>query len=109
VENLSLFEEYQSKLKFNPQVIIDKEFKKAMRGYDAEDVDSFLDKIIEDYHTFSGIFDALKAENEKLKLQVDEYRKKTNSPSQVSPTNLDILQRLNNLEKHVFGDRLYNK
>jgi DivIVA domain-containing protein len=103
---MSLFEEFQGKIKLTPQSIIDKDFKKSMRGYDSEEVDAYLDKIIEDYHTFSGIFDTLKTENEKLKLQLDEYKKKQSSPSQPSPTNLDIIQRLNNLEKHVFGNRL---
>ena len=49
-----------------PMDIHNKEFKKSMRGYDAEEVDEFLDEIIVD-------FEKMQREIEILKKQVDNY------------------------------------
>lgn len=97
------------KIKLTSKEILEKEFKSGMRGYKAEDVDKFLDVVIKDYETFYQEYDLLFQENARLKRQVEEAGKKpqqtnTNSGS----TNFDILRRLSNLEKHVFGSKLYD-
>jgi cell division septum initiation protein DivIVA len=47
-------------------------------------------------------------ENARLKRQVEEAGKKPQqSTSNTGSTNFDILRRLSNLEKHVFGSKLY--
>ena len=43
-----------------PMDIHNKEFKKAMRGYDAEEVDEFLDEIIVDFEKMQRELDVLK-------------------------------------------------
>jgi len=93
------------KLQLTAQDIFNKEFKKAFRGYDPDDVDRFLDIIIQDYEAFKKEYEELLNENKRLKRQLEETRKQP----QVSPgtTNFDILKRLSNLEKHVFGNKLY--
>ena len=35
-------------IKLTPKEIVDKHFKPKMRGYDPEDVDEFLDQVIQD-------------------------------------------------------------
>ncbi|QFT89345.1 Cell cycle protein GpsB [Bacillus sp. THAF10] len=97
------------KLNLTAKEILEKEFKAGMRGYKAEDVDKFLDVIIKDYETFQHEYDLIVQENARLKRQVEEAGKKPQPTSTNSgSTNFDILRRLSNLEKHVFGNKLYD-
>ncbi|MFD1124519.1 cell division regulator GpsB [Lentilactobacillus raoultii] len=115
-------------INYTPKDILQKEFRQKMRGYDPNDVDSFLDNIIKDYETFNKQFQELSDENERLKVQVDELNKQlavagnqqmpsagtgnstvsrpTASQPMSSATNMDILKRLSNLERRVFGSQL---
>ncbi|WP_223701984.1 cell division regulator GpsB [Sutcliffiella deserti] len=96
------------KIKLTAKEILEKEFKSGMRGYKAEDVDKFLDVVIKDYETFHQEYEMLLQENAKLKRQVEESGKKQQSTNtNTGSTNFDILRRLSNLEKHVFGSKLY--
>jgi DivIVA domain-containing protein len=94
------------KVKLTAKDILEKEFKTAMRGYKAEDVDKFLDYIIKDYETFHQEIEELQQENMRLKKQVDEASRRPVTQT-AGTTNFDILKRLSNLEKHVFGSKLY--
>ncbi|MBM7584295.1 DivIVA domain-containing protein [Bacillus pakistanensis] len=94
------------KVKLTAKDILEKEFKSGMRGYKPEDVDKFLDLIIKDYETFHQAIEDLQQENLRLKKQLEEAGRRTPSP-QSGTTNFDILKRLSNLEKHVFGSKLY--
>ena len=38
--------------KLNSESILEKEFKTGIRGYNQEEVDSFLDDVIQDYEVF---------------------------------------------------------
>ncbi|RRN69750.1 cell division regulator GpsB [Peribacillus simplex] len=100
------------KIKLTAKDILEKDFKTAMRGYKPEDVDQFLDLIIKDYEVFHQEIEDLKQENLKLKKQAEESTKRPNqpAPSATTPgtTNFDILKRLSNLEKHVFGNKLFD-
>ncbi|MGD6803298.1 cell division regulator GpsB [Rossellomorea vietnamensis] len=97
------------KVKLTAKDILEKEFKPGMRGYKQEDVDKFLDLIIKDYETFHQEIEDLQQENLRLKKQVEESNRRTPSPQQqTGTTNFDILKRLSNLEKHVFGNKLYD-
>ena len=83
--------------------ILDKNFKTAMRGYNQEEVDQFLDLIIQDYEFFNQTIEQLTKENEMLKARSEQPRKRvTTSNHQV---NHDILKRVSNLEKAVFGKK----
>ncbi|KRL99975.1 cell division protein GpsB [Liquorilactobacillus satsumensis DSM 16230 = JCM 12392] len=84
-----------------------------MRGYDPADVDEFLDDVIKDYETYSKETQRLQMENDRLVSKVDELTKQlaVGKSGQVSHptsnvTNMDILKRLSNLERHVFGAQL---
>ena len=96
------------KIKLTAKEILEQEFKTAMRGYKQEDVDKFLDQIIKDYETFHQEYEILQQENSKLKRQLEESTKKPLASSNSGSTNFDILRRLSNLEKHVFGSKLYD-
>ncbi|MFS8630242.1 MAG: cell division regulator GpsB [Bacillales bacterium] len=94
------------KIKLTANDILEKDFKTAMRGYKQEEVDKFLDIIISDYETFHQIIEELQEENKRLKKQLEEATKRP-APQTTGTTNFDILKRLSNLEKHVFGSKLY--
>ncbi|RAK18949.1 DivIVA domain-containing protein [Anoxybacillus vitaminiphilus] len=94
------------RIKLTPKDILEKEFKISMRGYNQDEVDKFLDLIIKDYETFQQQIEELQQENMRLKRQLEEAQKR--QPAQAGTTNFDILQRLSNLEKHVFGSKLYD-
>ncbi len=94
------------KMKLTAKEILEKEFKSGFRGYKQEEVDKFLDLIIKDYETLHQTLDELQQENLRLKKQVEENTRR--QPVQpAGTTNFDILKRLSNLEKHVFGSKLY--
>ncbi|WP_461239440.1 cell division regulator GpsB [Paucilactobacillus sp. N302-9] len=106
-------------INFTPKDILQKEFKEKRMGaaYDPADVDSFLDDVIKDYDAFTKEITRLQDENDRLKGKVDELNRQvevgTSVTTQSSPeqpvssaTNMDILKRLSNLERRVFGSQL---
>jgi DivIVA domain-containing protein len=95
------------KIKLSAKDILEKDFKTSFRGYNQDEVDKYLDIIIKDYETFHQIIEELQQENLRLKKQLDEAMKRQPSNG-VGTTNFDILKRLSNLEKHVFGNKLFD-
>lgn len=108
-------------IKFTPNDILKKEFKEKRLGsaYDPTDVDSFLDDVIKDYDAFTKEITRLQDENDRLKGKVDELNRQveigagvptqsSNEQPVSSATNMDILKRLSNLERRVFGSQLNN-
>jgi len=96
-----------------PKEILEKDFKTSMRGYNPTEVDEFLDVVIQDYEAFMKEINSLKSENERLMSKLDEASKQqmvsqpsASGQSSASVTNFDILKRLSNLERHVFGSKL---
>ena len=96
-------------IKLTSKDILEKEFKKSVKGYNIDQVDQFLDQIMEDYDNFEQVINELKAENERLKDELSCSSKRTAPQPNTSTMNYDILKRLANLEKAVFGDRLREK
>ncbi|MBD8025184.1 cell division regulator GpsB [Ureibacillus sp. Re31] len=98
-------------IKLNSKIILEKEFKKVMKGYSIDQVDQFLDQIMEDYDVFEKVveeLEELRAENKRLKEELENSAARRPQVQQpVGNTNFDILKRLSNLEKHVFGSKLY--
>ncbi|MDT8859902.1 cell division regulator GpsB [Alkalihalobacillus sp. MEB130] len=100
----------QQNIRFTAKEILEKDFKTSMRGYNPDEVDKFLDSIIQDYELFQRKVEQLEQENAQLKREVKKLsdRSQRQAPAQtVGSTNYDILQRLSNLEKKVFGSKLY--
>ncbi|ADH99415.1 DivIVA domain protein [[Bacillus] selenitireducens MLS10] len=100
--------------KLSKNDIYEKEFKSSMRGYNQDEVDQFLDEIIKDYEAFENQIQKLETELANTKKQAtkleENVRKQPVQPTQPTQgnTNYDILRRLSNLEKHVFGSKLYD-
>lgn len=104
---------YQEGVLLTVKDILDKEFKIDTRGYRPQEVDKFLDIIIKDYEEFSNIISNLENEkkeliddNIKLKQEVRNLRTKLevvkeNANEEI--TNADILRRLSNIEKVIYG------
>ncbi|MEY8662049.1 cell division regulator GpsB [Ligilactobacillus faecis] len=96
-----------------PKDIVNKHFTKGLRGYDQNEVDEYLDAVIQDYETYAKEVQRLQMENDRLVSKVDELTKQVavgNSGQTTRPTtnvaNMDVLKRLSNLERHVFGAQL---
>ena len=108
---------YQNKIKFMPQDILEKNFKIDTRGYRLKEVDQFLDDIIGDYEQFLNIINTLEKEKadlitENMNLKQELRNSKLNMEVASSSikntgevTNLDILKRLSQLEKMVYGTK----
>lgn len=95
--------------KLDAKIILEKEFKKGMRGYDVQEVDLFLDDVIQDYQSFKTKISELETEITKLTEQLEEAKKRPATPPNTGATNFDILKRISNLEKHVFGSKLQDQ
>lgn len=100
-----------NRVQLNGKDILEKDFKTAMRGYNQEEVDEFLDIVIQDYEAFGQEIDRLKQEIARLKKSssVGEGKVRTRSTNPVpQQANYDVLKRLSNLEKAVFGSKYMN-
>lgn len=104
----------EEKLYLNPEEILRHEFKIDARGYRMQEVDRYLDMVIRDYTEFMNIIKKLEKENRiltsdynKLKNEYRKLRDNIESASEntggLSNNNLDLLRRLSNLEKTVYG------
>lgn len=106
------------KIVLSPEEIYEKEFKIDARGYRPQEVDNFLDIIIKDYAEFKRIvrgyekeYQRLSSENANLKAQLrqlqTELETKESDEENGAVSNLDLLRRISQLEKFVYGK--YNK
>ena len=105
---------FQDRILLTPKDILEKEFKIDTRGYRPQEVDKFLDDVISDYEEMFSIIKELEKEkkdliddNIRLKQEVRNARTKLDvlreaSNSEVS--NADLLRRISNLEKIIYGD-----
>ena len=105
---------YSDRLYLTPQEILEKEFKIDARGYRPQEVDKFLDMVIRDYTEYSNIIKHLEKnikdltdDNIKLKQEIRRLQEVAASNSEVpsrSASNVDILKRISQLEKVVYGN-----
>ena len=105
---------YSDRLYLTPQEILEKEFKIDARGYRPQEVDKFLDMVIRDYTEYSNIIKHLEKnikdltdDNIKLKQEIRRLQEVVSSNSEVpsrSANNVDLLKRISQLEKVVYGN-----
>jgi cell division initiation protein len=65
----------EADLKISPMEIRQQEFQKKMRGYDPEEVQSFLEKLADDFDELQKENENLKTELDNVNVQVAEYKK----------------------------------
>ena len=106
---------FQNRITLTPQDILNKEFKIDTRGFRLKEVDQFLDIIIGDYEEFYKILKENEKEKEELQEEIMSLKQeirslKTNieiarsgNSDKKEVTNLDIMRRLSQLEKIVYG------
>ncbi len=105
---------YQNKISLMPQDILKKEFKIDTRGYRLKEVDQFLDVIIDDYEQFLNMIDTLEKEKADLLAEIMSLKQELrnsklsmevvkNNSDNSEVTNIDIMRRLSQLEKMVYG------
>ena len=104
---------YSDKIYLTPQEILDKEFKIDARGSRPQEVDKYLDMVIRDYTEFINIIKRsereikdLREDNAKLKAEIRTLREQlvaSESSNENTTNNVDLLRRISQLEKVVFG------
>ncbi len=100
------------KLFLTPQEILEKDFKVDARGYRMQEVDKYLDMVIRDYTELLKMIKKLEHDNYLLnednkKLQAEYRRLKDKllaaGDMPENQGNVDLLKRISNLEKIVYG------
>lgn len=108
-----------NKIQLSPKKILNKQFQVDFKGYNATEVDYFLDTVVQDYNSFSDMLndsydqiEKLQQENEELqkkilKLEKDKMIQQDNlrAIEDNLSSNVDILKRISNLEKVVYKDK----
>ena len=108
------------KLVLNSNAILEKKFPAVARGYDPLLVDEFLDKILRDYRLMEAneLLDnsdisslkkrikELEESNEALRIENTRYKSRLaniNEGDTVTKDNLDLVKRINVLEKYLYN------
>jgi DivIVA domain-containing protein len=103
---------YEDKKFLTAREILEKDFKIDARGYRPQEVDQFLDMIIKDYVEFETTtkkmmneIKRLEDENSKLKSENRNLKASLDiAGSNKGVTNVDLLKRISDLEKVVYGE-----
>ena len=106
---------YQDRIVLTSEEILNKVFKIDTRGYRPQEVDRFLDTIIKDYEEMNAIIRELDQDkkdlledNIRLKQEIRNLKTKIDviteeSSSGATGANADLLRRISNLEKIIYG------
>lgn len=106
----------EKKVQLSPKKILAKEFKVDFKGYNAMEVDFYLDTVVKDYETFASMLneaydrmDALEDQVNSQKLVIANLQKEKlvqedniQALEENISSNVDILKRLSALEKVVY-------
>lgn len=107
---------YQDRILLSSKDVLEHEFKFDTRGYRPQEVDKYLDVIIHDYEEYDKIIKdyeqekkeliedniRLKQEIRRLRTQMDALKDVAKEPNN---NNADLLRRVSNLEKFIYGDK----
>ena len=96
----------------NPDMLYNWDFKVDARGYRPQEVDKVLDMVISDYNAYISMIREKDRQIDALNNQILELKQKLrnakanmdivkNSERQV--TNVDLLRRISELEKIIYG------
>ncbi len=103
---------YEDKSFLTAREILEKDFPLAPKGYVPQEVDQFLDLVIKDYVEFDNVkkkllteIKLLENDNAKLKSEIRNLKASLEiANSNKSVTNVDLLKRISDLEKVVYGE-----
>ena len=96
----------------NPDMLYNWDFKVDARGYRPQEVDKVLDMVISDYNAYNSMIREKDRQIDALNNQILELKQKLrnakanmdivkNTERQV--TNVDLLRRISELEKIIYG------
>lgn len=99
------------KLNLTPEQILNNEFKTDLRGYNADEVDAFLDLILEDYQIVEenvqellDMISSQQAEIKELNAKVRELqgqRRAFDLANTTQYSSVDLLKRISRLEEEL--------
>ena len=106
-------------ISLNAEQILRKTFTPNVKGYDPDEVDSFLDRVIRDYQSFESYYKESKQYIVELELQLRKSRETNNGltvenaklasrlagvkdPSEVTSSSLQYVNRIAKLEKEIW-------
>ncbi len=96
----------------SPDTLYNWDFKVDARGYRPQEVDKLLDMIISDYYAYERIIKEQKSQIENLNSEMLELKHKLRNAranmeivknSEREVTNVDLLRRISELEKVIYG------
>lgn len=100
------------KLNLTPEEILDKSFNVDYKGYSAEEVDAFLDLVLQDYQIMEenvqdllDLIASLQAEIKSLKnknVELEGKQKAFDLSNTTSYSSVDLLKRISRLEEEVY-------
>jgi len=104
---------YDEKIILSEKDILEKDFKIDARGYRPQEVDKFLDVVIRDYSEFKTTIRRLEydlklaiEDNERLRAELRNAKSKLEIAGEnKGVTNVDILKRLSDIEKVIYGNK----
>ncbi|MBO7698150.1 MAG: DivIVA domain-containing protein [Erysipelotrichaceae bacterium] len=101
------------KLNLTPETILNKEFETDFKGYNAEQVDAFLDDILEDYQKMEdnvqellNIVSSLQDQVKELKaknLELEGRKMVFDLSNTTSYSSVDVLKRISRLEEYIYN------
>ena len=106
----------ENKIRLSPKRILNKEFSIETKGYSANEVDSYLDIVKEDYLNFQSMLNESYDEIENIKKENADLRRKLNEllrerqdrrdnahvMEESLNNNVDVLRRISQLEREVY-------
>ena len=96
----------------NPDMLYNWDFKVDARGYRPQEVDKVLDMVISDYNAYNSMIREKDRQIDALNNQILELKQKLRNAkanmdivknSERHVTNVDLLRRISELEKIIYG------
>lgn len=106
---------YQDRIYLTTKDIYEKQFNVDTKGYRPQEVDKYLDAVIRDYEEYEKIIRELEVEKKeiiedniklkqeirRLRMQIEAIKEGVSTDNNVN--NSDLLRRISNLEKIIYG------
>lgn len=97
-----------------PDMILNWDFKVDARGYRPQEVDKVLDMVINDYYAYNKKIKELEVRMGEMSSEILDLKYKLRTAkanmdivknSEKEVTNVDLLRRISQLEKIIYGDK----